>query len=102
MKSHLIKIGLLVIFIILFYWIGGFEPPNFDHFKSYRRTRGRIQILWCCSIMLYFIGAFALLWGDKKVGDIDPTSFRFIYITCGLIAMAAGFIISKTINELGY
>jgi hypothetical protein len=77
MKSHLIKIGLLVIFIILFYWIGGFEPPKNDPFGSRGRRGGSIFELWMSSVMLYFIGSYALLWGDKKVGVVRSYIFSF-------------------------
>jgi hypothetical protein len=45
------------------------------------------------------VGAALAVWGDKRVGTIDPISLRAGFIILGVIMMLFGFILARTLRD---
>ncbi len=99
MRQHWFKTVLLALLLCLFFFSGGAQAPRPDLMIG-ARPRARVRLVWECSIALYSLGAATALWGNKRIGDISPVSFRGLYVAAGLAFMVIGFFMMRALLQM--
>ena len=96
MKSHVLKLLLLLLLLAVFYEFGGFHYPRFDDYPG--RQRRRLESSWNCCVALYCAGAITALWGRRTIGDLHPVSLRALYVAAGIAAMAGALLYMNSLK----
>lgn len=50
--------------------------------------------------VVFIVGAWLALWGDQRIGVLDPISLRSIYIVIGIGLMILAIILSQGLREV--
>lgn len=80
-----IRIGILVICLAVFAWLGGFSRPEIADPSLMRPAR--VAKAWTYCILLFCMGAASVSIVDHFVGTMDRSNIRLVYIVIGAALM---------------
>jgi len=86
LNFSLIRLIILVAALLVFSLFEGFSPPDVEHAESLA-DENAIKRAWFISLGLFFLGAVAVSIIDHKVGLLDPTNLRLLYVVVGVALM---------------
>jgi hypothetical protein len=91
MYRNLIKILVFVTLVGGFCWFAwGTDMTQTE--RSRRKARNK-------ATACFVVGAAVALWGDKRMGNLDPISLRGIFVVLGVALMLFGFLLARTLRE---
>ena len=76
---------ILVVCLAVFYFLGGFSAPQVSA-DGYHHS-GPVGEAWIRCVMMFVAGAVAVSVVDHRVGLMDPTNLRILYVLLGLLLM---------------
>jgi len=74
-----------------FFHFGGFDQHSHE-FQPVQFGEGR-------AVVLFIAGAAIAVWGDKKIGVLDPISLRGIFIIIGVLMMIFACVLMCGLRE---
>ena len=86
LNFSLVRLIILVAALLVFSLFQGFSPPNVEHTESLA-DENAIKRAWIISLALFFVGAIAVSVIDHRVGLLDPTNLRLLYVVVGAALM---------------
>lgn len=96
------KIILFALLIGIFYAYAIMGDHGQDYVTANQRISGAYGMPFFTqrtkTMILFTMGAWMAIWGDKKLGTIEPISIRIYLIIVGLIMMAVAFLMMNTLN----
>ncbi len=105
MKITVIKMALLAVLLVVFYFFGGFERQVAPD-ESYRSSRGT-QRAWLVTACMFIAGTVLALWGNQIADVVDWSVPNGFYPIIGVLLLVGGFIwmlmirdVSKVRSEL--
>ena len=75
------RVLFLIVFLAIFYAIGGFEMPE------YAKQGNQSAKAWLGSVLLFCGGAVCTTIVDHFAGNIERTNLRAVYVIIGVILM---------------
>lgn len=50
------------------------------------------------TILMFIVGAWLTLWGEKKIGTFEPVSLRVYFIIAGILVMGMAVLMMNLLN----
>ena len=70
-----VRLIILVVAVMVFYFAGGFSVPE-------------INAAWYRTAIVFGVGAIAVSLIDHRIGLMEPTNIRWLYVIVGVALMA--------------
>jgi len=86
-----VRVGILLVLLVGFWLLGGFEFPG-DGFANLRRA-------WLYSILMFGLGAVCATIVDHWVGNLDRSNLRWLYVLLGVLCMGGAFMYQHVLKS---